>query len=60
MKLAARSPVFLLATDLDRNGKDDVVADFGSTGLWVRKNDKGAFQQLRALPSQGMVAGAFD
>ena len=60
VKLAARSPVFLLATDLDRNGKDDVVADFGSTGLWVRKNDKGAFQQLRALPSQGMVAGAFD
>ena len=66
VKLDARSPTSLLATDLDQNqkGREDVVAAFGSAGLWARYNNTGGFVQLRGElrgePAQAIAAGGFN
>ena len=39
-KLHDLVPARLVAADFDGNGLDDLAADFGTEGLWVRVNKK--------------------
>ena len=59
-KSSTRSPTSLVATDLDSDGKDDVVGAFGNAGLLARYNNAGAIVRLRAGPSQAITAGGFN
>ena len=54
------NPVAILAIDLDRNGKADVISDRGATGLFVRYNNAGAFIRRNTFTSQALAAGGFD
>jgi len=48
----------VIAADLDRSGKAEVVVDRGN-GLFARGDD-GAWRRLRPWPQQGMASGGFD
>ena len=52
-----------MALDLDGNGLEDVVMDFGQgappTGLWIRRNDA-AWEKLHASSSDALVAADLD
>jgi hypothetical protein len=49
------SPVRMLATDVDGNGKAEAVLDFGAAGLWVRHNDA-TWTKLHPATTQGFAA----
>jgi len=49
----------VLIADLDGNGKDDVIVDFGPTfGLWLYANSS-TWSQLHAISPAGLAAGRF-
>jgi hypothetical protein len=45
--------------DLDGNGKDDLIVDFGGAGLWVRYNNA-TWMKLHNASTQDLAAGGFD
>ena len=54
------NPVAILAVDLDRNGKAEVISDRGATGLFVRYNNAGAFTRRNAFTSQALAPAGLD
>lgn len=58
-QLAAEDPLAVLAVDLDRSGRADLVADFGA-GLRVRYDNSGAWLELAPWSVESMTAGGFD
>jgi hypothetical protein len=49
----------IVLADRDRNGKDEVVIDFGAPwGLWQHVNDS-AWDQLHPVSPEETVAGRF-
>jgi hypothetical protein len=53
------SPEGMVTGDMDGNGKDDVILDFGSLGTWVRLNNSSWFQ-LHVLSPTIMATGDLD
>ncbi|MFQ5964291.1 MAG: hypothetical protein ACE5KZ_08415, partial [Candidatus Scalinduaceae bacterium] len=54
------SPVSMVTGDMDGNGKDEVIIDFGpGIGIWVRKNDAG-WIPLHPSSPVSMVTGDMD
>ena len=54
------TPEAMAATDLDGNGRDDLVIDFGAPfGVWVYMNQQ-SWSQLHALSPSEIVAGDLD
>jgi hypothetical protein len=49
----------LAVGDLDGNGKDDLIVDFGGAGLWVRYNNA-TWMKLHNASTQDLAAGGFD
>jgi hypothetical protein len=47
------------AGDTDGSGKDEVLVDFGASGLSVRYNNA-TWTRLSAAPTQAIVSGGFD
>jgi hypothetical protein len=59
-QLNASDPKNMVTGDLDGNGIDEVIADFGSAmGIWVKWNG-GGWQQLHTLTSDSMVTADLD
>ena len=44
--------------DLDGNGHDDVIIDFGGLGVWSYE-DLGGWQQVHTFNPKGLEAGRF-
>ncbi len=60
VKLHRLSPELMVTGDLDGNGKDDTVIDFGATvGLWKWMND-GAWVKLHGLSPENLAIGNLD
>ena len=63
VKLHKRSAKTMVTGDVDGNGKDEVIVDFGQTsplkGIWVRRNDR-RWRQLHELSASGIVTGDMD
>ena len=53
-KLHDQVPIHLVSGDFDGNGIDDLAADFGSNGLWIRLNNN-PWRKLR--PGSGISKG---
>jgi hypothetical protein len=53
------SPVRVLATELTDSGRADLVADFGSAGLWTLY-DNTTWVKLHPAATQGVAAGGFE
>lgn len=48
-----------VAADLDRSGKDELIASFGD-GVFARFNNAGAWRRLHGWAAQGLAVGGFD
>ena len=60
LKLHTTSPVNIATADLDSNGKDEAVIDFGgSLGLFIRYNNA-TWTKLSTLATQQITGGGFD
>ncbi len=55
----AVSPETVTIGDIDNNGQDDVIVDFGAGGLWVWLNNTG-WVGLTGSNPEGMVVGDLD
>jgi hypothetical protein len=51
--------VGIITVDLDRSGKDDIVAGF-SAGLFARRNNNGSWVRIHNWTEQGLAAGGFN
>ena len=59
-KINAANPKNVVAGDLDGNGIDEVIADFGAgIGIWIRWNGA-TWCQLHSLTASSMVTGDLD
>jgi hypothetical protein len=53
------SPESIVTGDLDNNGIDEVILDFGAAGIWVRVNNS-SWSQLHTANPTRMVTGDLD
>lgn len=59
-QLHALSPEMVATGDVDGNGKDEIILDFGpSSGVWVRMNST-SWMQLHTLSPTAMTIGDLD
>ena len=58
-ELEGVSPEDMVTGDMDGNGQDEVIIDFGDGGIWVRLNNSSWFQ-LDALSPENMAVGKLD
>jgi len=49
----------MVTGDLDGNGLDEVIIDFGAGGLWIWQNNS-SFVKLHSLSPEVMVTGDLD
>jgi PKD repeat protein len=60
LKISSQGPTRMIAADLDSDGKQDLVVDFGagnSNGLW--KYSSGSWTKINKKTTNGMVSGQF-
>jgi hypothetical protein len=55
-KLHNRTSSHLLTSDLDNNGKADIIAGFGALGVWEYANNE-TWIQLHPAPPRAIAAG---
>ena len=59
VKLHDLSPEAMITGDMDGNGLEDVIIDFGVDGIWVRKNNAN-WVKLHDLSPEAMITGDMD
>ena len=58
-KLHTLSPEIMTCGDIDGNGQDDVIIDFGGPGIWIWMNNE-KWEKLHTLSPEIMTCGDID
>jgi hypothetical protein len=59
-KLSAQTPDVITAGDIDGDGKDDVIGNFGSIGVWAHKSTTNSWEQLSKNSATCLATGRVD
>jgi Leucine-rich repeat (LRR) protein len=59
-KLSAMTPDVITTGDIYGDGKDEIIGNFDSIGVWVRKSQNGVWEQLSKNPTTCLATGCID